>query len=66
MFVNTCAVEKADAKIKFDLLQDSRFNHDIDLMTGYKTRSMICMPIKDANGDVIGVAQVRNSSSLLW
>ncbi|KAK2720014.1 dual 3',5'-cyclic-AMP and -GMP phosphodiesterase 11-like [Artemia franciscana] len=43
-----------------DAYKDSRFNHDIDLMTGYKTRSMICMPIKDANGDVIGVAQVIN------
>ncbi|XP_071447385.1 uncharacterized protein, partial [Hetaerina americana] len=37
--------------------QDDRFNHDIDAMTGYKTRTLLCMPIKDLNGDVIGVAQ---------
>jgi hypothetical protein len=39
-------------------LQDDRFNHDIDARTGYKTRTLLCMPIKDFNGDVIGVAQV--------
>jgi hypothetical protein len=39
-------------------LQDDRFNHDIDARTGYKTRTLLCMPIKEFNGDVIGVAQV--------
>ena len=29
-------------------------------MTGYRTKALLCMPIKDANGDVIGVAQVIN------
>ena len=38
--------------------QDERFNHDIDARTGYKTKSLLCMPIKDCNGEVIGVAQV--------
>lgn len=41
------------------LFQDGRFNHDIDARTGYKTRALLCMPIKDCNGDVIGVAQVN-------
>lgn len=43
-----------------DLLQDSRFNRDIDLQTGYRTKALLCMPIKDSAGDVIGVAQVIN------
>ncbi|CAH0774211.1 unnamed protein product [Bemisia tabaci] len=43
-----------------DAYQDERFNHDIDARTGYKTQSMLCMPINDFNGDVIGVAQVIN------
>ncbi|KAF9789058.1 hypothetical protein SFRURICE_007250 [Spodoptera frugiperda] len=42
---------------------DERFNHDIDQQTGYKTRSLLCMPIKDINGEVIGVAQVINKQS---
>ncbi|KAK9719936.1 GAF domain [Popillia japonica] len=43
-----------------DAYQDKRFNHDIDVLTGYRTRTLLCMPIKDTNGDVIGVAQVIN------
>lgn len=41
-------------------LQDERFNRDIDLKTGYRTKALLCMPIKDSSGDVIGVAQVIN------
>ncbi|XP_075230732.1 dual 3',5'-cyclic-AMP and -GMP phosphodiesterase 11-like isoform X2 [Lycorma delicatula] len=43
-----------------DAYKDGRFNHDIDVKTGYKTRTLLCMPIKDCNGEVIGVAQVIN------
>jgi dual 3',5'-cyclic-AMP and -GMP phosphodiesterase 11 len=45
--------------------QDDRFNHDIDARTGYKTRTLLCMPIKDFNGDVIGVAQVSLAQKLV-
>ncbi|XP_071952121.1 dual 3',5'-cyclic-AMP and -GMP phosphodiesterase 11-like isoform X2 [Antedon mediterranea] len=40
--------------------EDSRFNCEVDLCTGYKTRSMLSMPIKDPSGEVIGVAEVIN------
>ncbi|XP_034186192.1 dual 3',5'-cyclic-AMP and -GMP phosphodiesterase 11 isoform X3 [Osmia lignaria lignaria] len=43
-----------------DAYKDSRFNREIDALTGYRTRALLCMPIKDCNGDVIGVAQVIN------
>ncbi|RVE52368.1 hypothetical protein evm_003006 [Chilo suppressalis] len=46
-----------------DAYKDERFNHDIDQQTGYKTRSLLCMPIKDINGEVIGVAQVINKQN---
>lgn len=42
------------------LLQDERFNDEVDIQTGYRTKALLCMPIKDAAGDVIGVAQVIN------
>ena len=29
-------------------------------MTGYHTRTMLCLPVKDSNSEVIGVAQVIN------
>lgn len=41
-------------------MQDERFNRDIDVQTGYRTKALLCMPIKDSSGDVIGVAQVIN------
>ena len=41
-----------------DCYQDARFNSDIDHITGYKTKTMMCSPIKDQHGAVIGVAQV--------
>lgn len=32
----------------------------MDSQTGYRTKALLCMPIKDASGDVVGVAQVIN------
>ncbi|XP_052867595.1 dual 3',5'-cyclic-AMP and -GMP phosphodiesterase 11 isoform X4 [Anopheles cruzii] len=43
-----------------DAYQDDRFNREIDVQTGYRTKALLCMPIKDASGDVVGVAQVIN------
>lgn len=39
---------------------DARFNKEIDLQTGYKTRNMLCMPIKNLNQEIVGVFQVLN------
>jgi HD-GYP domain-containing protein (c-di-GMP phosphodiesterase class II) len=39
---------------------DERFNHDIDVKTGYKTKSILCMPIRNLRYEVIGVFQVIN------
>lgn len=41
-------------------LQDPRFNSEIDMKMGYKTQSILSMPIKDNEGEVIGVAQAVN------
>ncbi|XP_058450116.1 dual 3',5'-cyclic-AMP and -GMP phosphodiesterase 11-like isoform X3 [Malaya genurostris] len=43
-----------------DAYQDERFNREIDIQTGYRTKALLCMPIKDGSGDVVGVAQVIN------
>lgn len=42
--------------------QDPRFNNEIDLRTGYKTNIILCMPICNYEGDVIGVAQIINKT----
>ncbi|KAH9413579.1 cGMP-specific 3',5'-cyclic phosphodiesterase [Dermatophagoides pteronyssinus] len=43
-----------------DCYQDSRFTDTIDQKTGYKTCNMLCYPIFDIDGEVMGVAQVIN------
>ena len=45
-----------------DVYKDKRFNRTIDLQTGYKTRNMICVPIKTVKDEIIGVAQVLNKT----
>lgn len=39
---------------------DLRFNPAFDKQTGYFTRSMLCVPVVNKNGKVIGVTQVLN------
>ncbi|XP_056005407.1 cGMP-specific 3',5'-cyclic phosphodiesterase-like isoform X2 [Ostrea edulis] len=43
--------------------EDPRFNKDVDLKTGYRTHSILCMPILNYEGEVIGVAQIINKVS---
>ncbi|XP_078354204.1 cGMP-specific 3',5'-cyclic phosphodiesterase-like [Oculina patagonica] len=46
-----------------DAYSDPRFNPEIDKATGYRTHSILCMPIKSHDGEVIGVAQIINKKS---
>lgn len=43
-----------------DAYNDKRFNKEIDLQTGYKTLTILCMPIKNLNQEIIGAFQVLN------
>lgn len=43
-----------------DAYKDKRFNGEIDLRTGYKTKLILSMPICNYEGDVIGVAEIIN------
>lgn len=36
-----------------DVYQDERFNQKFDKQTGYRTRSMLCMPVFDRNNQVL-------------
>ncbi len=40
---------------------DRRFFKEIDKQTGYRTRSMLAAPLRDREGNVIGVVQVLNA-----
>jgi len=43
-----------------DAYKDPRFNQGIDKKTGYKTDSILCFPLKTAEGNVVGCAQLIN------
>ena len=43
-----------------DAYQDSRFNSAFDQKSGYRTRSVLCMPVFDREGKVAGVTQAIN------
>ena len=43
-----------------DAYADPLFNREVDELTGYETRNLVCAPITTAAGAVIGVAQVLN------
>ncbi|OQX57936.1 hypothetical protein B5M50_05135, partial [candidate division KSB1 bacterium 4484_219] len=40
--------------------QDPRFNPEIDRKTGYRTRNILCVPMRNKLGEVVGVFQVLN------
>src|SRR5574344_1591976 len=43
-----------------DAYNDDKFNKEIDLQTGYRTKTILCMPIKNMKQEIIGVFQVLN------
>ena len=43
-----------------DAYTDPRFNPEVDKHTGYQTRSILCAPMRNARGQVIGVFEVLN------
>ena len=43
-----------------DAYTDPRFNPEVDKETGYKTKTILCMPIKNNNQEIIGAFQVLN------
>ena len=43
-----------------DAYADDRFDDSVDKETGFKTRSILCAPVRTAKGEVIGVVQMLN------
>lgn len=39
---------------------DPRFNQEVDIKTGYRTKTILCMPIMNNNREIIGAFQVLN------
>ncbi|HSB19525.1 MAG TPA: HD domain-containing phosphohydrolase [Anaeromyxobacteraceae bacterium] len=43
-----------------DAYADARFNREVDQLTGYRTRTVLCVPMRSTAGEVVGVIQALN------
>ena len=46
-----------------DAYKSPLFNKDTDIQTGYSTRTVLCVPMKNREGEIIGVLQVLNKKT---
>ena len=49
-----------EAVVIADAYADPRFNPEVDRHTGYRTRSILCVPVLNKHGIAVGVMQVLN------
>jgi putative ABC transport system ATP-binding protein len=55
------AVAQSGASLRIDdAYADPRFNREVDRQTGFTTRSILCLPVKNQAGEVFAVAQLLN------
>jgi len=55
------AVAQTGTSIRIeDAYADPRFNREVDQQTGFRTRSILCLPVKNLEGRVFAVAQLLN------
>jgi adenylate cyclase len=47
-------------EIVHDAYADPRFNQDVDRETGFSTESILCAPVKNPKGEMIGAAEMLN------
>jgi HD-GYP domain-containing protein (c-di-GMP phosphodiesterase class II) len=58
------AVAQSGAVVSLlDAYQDPRFNRSVDDAEGYRTRTVLCVPMRDAQGEITGVLQALNKRS---
>ena len=53
-------LKTGNAIIVNDAYEDPRFNQEVDQKSGYKTRNLICVPLRDADGEVVGAFEGIN------
>ena len=56
--------EQGETVLIADAYADARFNPEVDLKTGFRTRNILCVPLRDIDGTrVVGVVQSLNKAS---
>ena len=54
------AIKERETIIMNNPYEDERFNPNVDKASGYKTKSILCMPVMNEKGKVIGAFQAIN------
>lgn len=54
------SIQNKETIVMNDPYEDDRFNPEVDKQTGYVTKSILCMPVMNAKGKVIGAYQAIN------
>ncbi|MFP6854784.1 MAG: GAF domain-containing protein [Opitutales bacterium] len=49
-----------DGVVIHDAYKDERFNKAVDVRTGFRTKSILCAPLRTIAGEEIGVSQILN------
>ncbi len=49
-----------EGTIIHDAYKDDRFNKAVDVRTGFRTKSILCAPLRTVSGEKIGVSQILN------
>ncbi|MBF0320062.1 MAG: GAF domain-containing protein [Nitrospirae bacterium] len=55
--------QSGESAIIGDAYADTRFNAEVDKKTGFKTRNILCAPMRTRNNEIIGVVQLLNKKS---
>lgn len=58
--------QSGEGEIVRDAYADERFDSTIDEKTGFKTRNILCAPVRTVRGEVIGCTQVLNKRNGLF
>ena len=61
--VGQCVVHNKPLRID-DAYECKFFNQDVDRKTGYKTTSVLAMPVRSSSGEVLGALQVINKQEM--
>ena len=60
--VGEAATSKSTCNIS-DAYEDARFNKSVDVRTGYRTQSVLCIPVLAMDGSLVGVIEAINKTS---
>src|SRR3970040_2643293 len=69
--ISLTMIEKTDLSSLLSLIiedayRNPLFNKETDIQTGYITRTVLCVPMKNREGEIIGVLQVLNKKTGLF